>query len=296
MDIAIKLEMPEIIDLLNDDDVNYVEKVRCLDCCTDNQKLSILLDAVEYEDLEETKEILQYKFNINKSKRNLMTPLHFAVLLDNFEITEELLKHNADVEVINDIKETPLIIATKMKNLKIVRKLLKYKANPNVFDTQMSPLHIAIENGCNEIAKELVKNGADLNAVDDASRTPLYISVQEGNIEIARLLLDEGCNVNAHIYDTALHIAVDDGNYLMVSELLERGANANLKCFEYFEEMSPFQLAVTKNDPKFVRIFFDLEINVDFNLKNKERKTALELAFQHGNIDIVKMITFQLRL
>ena len=129
MDIAIKLEMPEIIDLLNDDDVNYVEKVRCLDCCTDNQKLSILLDAVEYEDLEETKEILKYKFNINKSKRNLMTPLHFAVLLDNFEITEELLKHNADVEVINDIKETPLIIATKMKNLQIVRKANKKISN-----------------------------------------------------------------------------------------------------------------------------------------------------------------------
>ena len=108
----------------------------------------------------------------------------------------------------------------------------------------MSPLQIAIEKGCNEIAKELVKNGADLNAVDDAVRTPLYISVQEGNIEIARLLMDEGCNVNAQFYDTALHIAVDDGNYLMVSELLERGANANLKCNE---GKSPFHLAVTKN-------------------------------------------------
>ena len=56
---------------------------------------------------------------------------------------------------------------------------------------------------------------------------------------------------------------------------------------------SPLHLAVERMDQRLVGMLFRYGINFDLNLKNESGKTALELALEYGEHDIVKMISFQ---
>ena len=55
--------------------------------------------------------------------------------------------------------------------------------------------------------------------------------------------------------------------------------------------MSPLHLAIDRMDMKIVEMLLNYGINFD-TLKNESGKTALELALEYGEHDIVKMISF----
>ena len=70
-------------------------------------------------------------------------------------------------------------------------------------------LHHAANNGLNEIAKLLIKKGANVNLKADVGYTPLMLAT---NTVIAELLIKKGANLNAtHQYGTGLHIAAGVG-------------------------------------------------------------------------------------
>jgi ankyrin repeat protein len=58
-------------------------------------------------------------------------------------------------------------------------------------------LHIAIGEGDRKKVEELLKNGANVLAVDENGFAPLHEAVRMGQIEAARLLLANGADVNA---------------------------------------------------------------------------------------------------
>ncbi|MCK5683620.1 ankyrin repeat domain-containing protein [bacterium] len=53
------------------------------------------------------------------------------------------------------------------------------------------------KNGNKEMVARMIKNGADVNAVDILKWTPLHWAVFRGHLEVVELLIDKGCNVNA---------------------------------------------------------------------------------------------------
>ena len=109
-------------------------------------------------------------------------------------------------------------------------------------------------------------------------------------IVIFRELLKKGCDINAQTFNghTALHMAVDKRSVLMTLELLKHGANFNLLDTN---RISPLHLAIDRMDMKIVEMLLNYGINFD-TLKNESGKTALELALEYGEHDIVKMISF----
>ena len=109
--------------------------------------------------------------------------------------------------------------------------------------------------------------------------------------EIAKELLKEGVDINAKDCDgeTVLHSAVRNGHLVTLKELLQHGANINLN--SSFDGNSPFHIAIEKGYVNIVRLILDFGINLGLNFKNESEKTALELAFHEGQLDIVKMIT-----
>ena len=84
-----------------------------------------------------------------------------------------------------------------------------------------------------EKVKELLAQGADINAKDSIGNTALiYAAGTEGRVEIARLLLDKGARINEtnNWGDSALIRAIDwDNSTEMVRLLLNRGADLNIK-------------------------------------------------------------------
>ena len=96
-----------------------------------------------------------------------------------------------------------------------------------------TPLSLAAFFNQTEIAKLLLKNGADPNlAASNASKVnALHSAVAKENYELCKLLLEQGAKVNSTQMQnvTALHSAAHRGNLKMVQLLVDNGAEINLK-------------------------------------------------------------------
>jgi ankyrin repeat protein len=171
--------------------------------------------------------------------------------------------------------ETPLEIACHALNVELVELLIEYGANVNVSDRFGStPLHNIVT--CSdeqhiEIAKILIKHGADVNGCGDVSnvdelysyKTPLHYACEEYNdIEMVKLLIDNGADVNAidANNDTPLHYACKNNqNIEMVKLLIDNGANVN--ALNRIRK-SPFIIVCERNYMTLIEPFFQCNIDM----------------------------------
>ena len=96
---------------------------------------------------------------------------------------------------------------------------------------ESTPLHKACEEGDLFAVKQLIEDGASVNAKDENGRTPLHLAaMKRGNGEILRFLLEAKADVNVQDKKgrTALHFAAE--NYYMFGGklLIDYGANLEL--------------------------------------------------------------------
>ena len=89
----------------------------------------------------------------------------------------------------------------------------------------LTPLHAAAENGNARVIRNLIADGAAVDAKDAQGRTPLLIAVRQRHLKVAAELITAGANINAETRNgwTALSLAVKSGNPQMI-ELIARTA------------------------------------------------------------------------
>ena len=58
--------------------------------------------------------------------------------------------------------------------------------------TQLPQLHQVVLDGNSELLKELIKNGADINVLDESGWPPMHTAIRAGKTECAAILIKEG--------------------------------------------------------------------------------------------------------
>jgi RPE4 domain-containing protein len=262
-----------------------------------------LLDAISLDSVEEVKEFIEAKIEINgmiTAKFFEVTPLLYAISIGNKIMVQLLLEHRASLQVGLTCKPYPFLYACSRKNGEdMVSLLVEKKAEVNqVFDChnnlKATPLGTAIRTNCPVIVRTLL----ELKANPALEVNPLMRAAKVGSKEIIRLLLTAGVNVN----ETA---TVDDYDYTSrygkdklytplqillsnpVSDFSGSEAGSAQLLLEFKADMSfrhpvvyQIFLLVYHNDVKFFRQQANLET---INYQKDDGPTPLYLAVSHGN-------------
>ncbi len=189
---------------------------------------------------------------------------------EHLKIAELLLVSDADVNIKNNSGETALMVAVKEGNLEMVEFLLEKDAAIGERDwLGYTALMFAAEKGHLKIAELLLENGADVNERNNEGETALVVAVFWENSGIAKLLLERDAAVNTISEDgwTALMYAAVRGDLGITKLLLKKGADIGIESKEE-------KIGGTRIKPWEV----------------KSGKTALKIAEQQGNTEIVKLI------
>ena len=237
-------------------------------------------------------ELLIYHANVNAQNKEGCTALILASLNGHYEIVIELTKFNADVNAQKESGGTALMGASLQGHQRIVKELLNYHADVNLQDSAGSTALIGAScNGHYEIVKELLNYHADVNVQSRPGITALIAASCMEHLEIVRLLLNHHADANIQTNDgnTALMSVLKRKNYLIVMELCNHNADVNLQDSDGNTALHSVLLEkVTDNTINIVKLL--LSDNANLEKVNKENKSVIQLAQESHNQDIVQLI------
>ncbi|ARF02769.1 SWPV1-195 [Shearwaterpox virus] len=157
--------------------------------------------------------------------------------------------------------------------------------NINVKKSLVSNAKMIYKNGL-EIAKILIKHGANINLRDSNGKTPLYNSTMIPHmIEMTRVLINNGANVNFIYKDgkTVLYNALDVCQYETIKLLINNGSNVNAQ--DTYGK-SPLYYAIESYNIDIVKLLIKNGANI--NIKDNHDNTPIYSAF--GCPKIIKIL------
>ena len=187
------------------------------------------------------------------------------------------------------------------------------------FDDDFNLINSASKGHINNVLN-LLKRGADIDAVTIDEISSLMYAAENGDLEMVKVLIENGANPNLKPYnDVTALISAAKSNYYSVAEyLIANGAEKNavdefgvtalhyaaafnfvdiLKMLIFYdadfnkadkEGTTPLLSAAFNNCPEAVEVL--IEANVDINQTDKQGFTALMIATQESNTKVVEIL------
>lgn len=161
--------------------------------------------------------------------------LHAAAWHGHAGIVRLLLDKGANINATSGKRRSPLAAAITVGHVQVVRIILDW--NPNIFHEQEGQLHLlrAILHERAEILQLMLENKVNISECDERMGNALHLACRGRSHEyhdMAKLLIRYGADVNSvgGYYGTPLQTAVAcNGGWLTVEHLLKYGAEANRK-------------------------------------------------------------------
>ena len=178
------------------------------------------------------------------------------------------------------------------------RKIITVTDAQVAVNVQDNKERTALHKGDTDTVRELLNNGADVNArnnddfgaLGEPRDTALHKAARNGEIDMVRELLNNGADVNARSNViglnnklTPLHVAAGRGRTDMVQELLKHGADVNAQTKE---GNTALHVAAEYGHTDMVREL--LKHGADVNARNNNGETTLHEVARNGRIDMVR--------
>lgn len=188
--------------------------------------------AVEHNQADSCKTLMDLGANPNILNKALLSPLHLAVSKRHNNLIELLMSYPAtDSNLEGDLGNTPVILACSLNNCEALNMLIKNGAKL-CHQNKLGhfPVHAAAFAGATK-AMDIVLKAAEetgyviqqhINYIDKSKSSPLHLAVRGGNLETIRLCLDTGAKVDQQQNDrsTPLHLACTQGALDVVKMML----------------------------------------------------------------------------
>lgn len=148
----------------------------------------------------------------------------------------------------------------------------------------------AVMRGDVEAVRQLIQEGAAVNAADELGYTPLMLAVRKGHELVVRVLMEAGADVRAvNLLDggrTALHYAGLHGRREIAQMLIAGGANVEARARG---GMTPLGSAAAVGASEVVRVLIEAGAEVDA-AQDERGWTPLMLALEQGQIETARVL------
>jgi hypothetical protein len=149
--------------------------------------------AIKRDDPGPIRSLLQRGFDPNTPSLERLDGLYLALRDDSLKAAQALVdwpKTNVDTRTLQD--ESPLMMASLRGHEEIARQLIARGADVN--KTGWTPLHYAATNGHVQIMQMLLDQSAYIDAESPNGTTPLMMAAMYGTPAAVKLLIDEGAD------------------------------------------------------------------------------------------------------
>uniref|UniRef100_A0AAY5KP19 Ion transport domain-containing protein n=1 Tax=Esox lucius TaxID=8010 RepID=A0AAY5KP19_ESOLU len=179
--------------------------------------------AVERNQAESCRLLLELGTDPNVLNKALMSPLHLAVSHRHNHLVELLLSHyKTDSNLKGDLGNTPIMLACSINNTDALSTLLNHGARLCIQNKLGHfAIHTAAFAGAKKAMDVILKAGEEMghsieehiNFLDKSSSSPLHLAVRGGNMDVIKFCVDKGAKIDQQQVDrsTALHFACTQG-------------------------------------------------------------------------------------
>ncbi len=209
---------------------------------------------------------------------------------DRAKVKELIEKDGNQVKLTNPLGNTPLHEAILNGEDKIAKYLISMGSDIGKQNAMgNSPLHIAAQNNRKEIAELLIAKGADLECKTTSGLTPLnLLTLMTDHYEMAVLLIEKGADVNtvARNGSCPLSCAAHAGSLKIVDLLLDKNAtydNSNGNA------LTLLNLSATIGATRLFNYVADKE-GQNLFANEADNKRVMRNALNGGSLEIVKLL------
>jgi ankyrin repeat protein len=194
-------------------------------------------------------------------------------------------------------RQTQLNAAVRAGDIGRVRQMLDDGAEVNAKDQEQdTPLHVAAYCGRVRIAALLIQRGADINAQNRYQETPLHYAASQGKADVVALLVQQGADVNARnrYQETPLHWAASEGRAAVAELLIQSGADVDARDNS---QMTPLHWATSQGKKDVATLLIEKGTGVNVSNHRRatprsrvaEKKTATEKKVEESTTELASM-------